>query len=161
MYKICIPENLRVIDFLSSFFGWTALIAFALGILSVLVSFVSPKVREAIKNHNRLSIGLAFVFPVVALVLSMYLQSQLPFVREVFTESLSLASAGKNAVSEYFARHGKLPSSNEQAELAAPGEISSYWTDSVSVGEQGVITITLVEICDSHTIVLTPSIEDR
>jgi type IV pilus assembly protein PilA len=158
MFRICVPDSLKPIELLSAVFQWTGLAAFALGVLFILASQVSPRIREIAASHWRTSIGIAFIYPIVALLASIYLYSQLPHVRSMVTEGLSLASAGKTAISEYFVRHGELPSNNKEAGMAASSDISRNWVQSVSVGESGVMTVTLVETCDNHTIMLTPSI---
>src|SRR5690554_5211096 len=78
-------------------------------------------------------------------------------VRAKVTEGLSLASAGKAAVSEYFASNGTLPASNDQAGMAEPEQISGNSVRSVEVAGAGVITVTFSTnpITDA-TIELTP-----
>jgi type IV pilus assembly protein PilA len=63
-------------------------------------------------------------------------------VRARVTEGLSLASAGKTAVSEYFASNGDVPESNEDAGLADSELISGNAVDNVEVGTDGVIVVT-------------------
>ena len=62
-------------------------------------------------------------------------------VRAKVTEGLSLASAGKTAVSEYFASRGTLPSSNDEAGMADSEDISGNSVDYVEVGTNGLITV--------------------
>ncbi len=157
---MCVPDHLQHIHFFASFFTYSSVIVFALGILFLFVSLASSKLWKSIADHPGLYIGIAFVYPIVAFVLAIYLATQLTSVREIVTEGLSLASAGKYAISEYFARHGELPSSNAQAGMASPEEISSYWVESVAVGGQGTMTMTLIETCDSHTVVLAPFVTE-
>ena len=64
-------------------------------------------------------------------------------VRAKVTEGLSLASAAKTSVSEYFSSTDLLPTTNTQAGLAAPNSISGNNVDKVAVGPTpGLITIT-------------------
>ncbi|MGE0482821.1 MAG: pilin [Gammaproteobacteria bacterium] len=82
-------------------------------------------------------------------------------IRAKVTEGLSLASAGKTAVSEYFASNGSLPGSNAQAGMADSQSISGNSVDSVNVGANGVITVTFsAATITSSTIVLTPDTGD-
>ena len=78
-------------------------------------------------------------------------------VRAKVTEGLSLASAGKTAVSEYFSANGTLPSTNENAGMAAADDISGNSVDKVEVGTDGVITVTFSTApIDTKTLQLTP-----
>lgn len=61
-------------------------------------------------------------------------------IRAKVTEGLSLASAGKTAVSEYFASNGTLPTDNTTAGMGAPTEISGNSVSSVTV-TNGTITV--------------------
>ena len=61
-------------------------------------------------------------------------------VRAKVTEGLSLASAAKTSVSEYFSSNDTLPANNTQAGLATPASISGNNVSSVTVAA-GVITI--------------------
>ncbi|QOZ81713.1 MULTISPECIES: pilin [Chromobacterium] len=56
------------------------------------------------------------------------------------SEGLSLASAAKTAVAEYYASNGSFPSNNTSAGLQA--SISGNSVTSVQVGTNGVITVT-------------------
>ena len=62
-------------------------------------------------------------------------------VRAKVTEGLSLASAAKTSVSEYFSSNDKLPTSNAQTGLATSTSISGNNVSSVTVTDPGVITI--------------------
>ncbi|MBT8446915.1 MAG: pilin, partial [Gammaproteobacteria bacterium] len=62
-------------------------------------------------------------------------------VRARVTEGLSLASAGKTAVSEYWASEGSLPATNAEAGMPLSTSISGNEVTSVNVAG-GVITIT-------------------
>lgn len=75
------------------------------------------------------------------------------------TEGLSLASAAKTAVSEYYASNNAFPSTNTSAGLATT--ISGNAVSSVVVGTSGVITVTYNTLVDStgasNTLTLTPN----
>ncbi len=62
-------------------------------------------------------------------------------IRAKVTEGLSLASAGKTAVSEYFSANGALPDSNLKAGMAPPNDISGNSVDNVTVTTDGLITV--------------------
>lgn len=80
-------------------------------------------------------------------------------IRAKVTEGLSLASAGKTAVSEYFASTGTLPSTNAEAGMADSNTIKGNEVQSVEVSGSGVITVTFsnTPAIQDSTIVLTPS----
>ena len=63
-------------------------------------------------------------------------------IRAKVTEGLSLASAGKTAVSEYFSANGSLPTDNTTAGMADKEAISGNAVDNVEVGTSGLITVT-------------------
>ncbi len=63
-------------------------------------------------------------------------------VRARVTEGLSLASAAKTAISEYYATNGTLPTSNSQAGIAAAGSITGNNVSGVQVTGSGVIQVT-------------------
>ena len=80
-------------------------------------------------------------------------------IRAKVTEGLSLASAGKTAVSEFFSSHGSLPSTNASAGMALATSIVGNNVSSVSVGTNGVITVyfTATPAITGSTLVLTPT----
>lgn len=80
-------------------------------------------------------------------------------IRAKVTEGLSLASAGKTAVSEYFASNGSLPTSNASAGLATATSISGNDVGSVKVTASSAIEVTFssaTAAIDGSTILLTP-----
>ena len=77
-------------------------------------------------------------------------------VRAKVTEGLSLASAGKTAVSEYFASNGTLPSNNQSAGMSTDTSINGNSVRSVGVVD-GVITVTFSgNPINGNTLLLTP-----
>ena len=79
-------------------------------------------------------------------------------VRAKVTEGLSLASAGKTAVGEYFASNGTLPTNNTQAGLATSTSLKGNSVKSVSVGTNGLITVAFSgNPINSSTLFLTPT----
>ena len=80
-------------------------------------------------------------------------------VRAKVTEGLSLASAAKTSVSEYFSSNDTMPADNSAAGLAQAGSISGNNVQSVTVGT-GVITILYSgtgTTIGGSTLVLTPT----
>ena len=63
-------------------------------------------------------------------------------VRAKVTEGLSLASAAKTAISEYYATNGTLPTSNGGAGIASSASITGNNVSSVAVSSSGFIQVT-------------------
>ncbi len=80
-------------------------------------------------------------------------------IRAKVTEGLSLASAGKTAVSEYFSSKGVLPTNNSQAGMAVAADIGGHNVQSVTVSAGGVITIAFsgAPAILNSTLALTPT----
>ncbi|TDJ64485.1 MAG: prepilin-type N-terminal cleavage/methylation domain-containing protein [Proteobacteria bacterium] len=62
-------------------------------------------------------------------------------IRAKVTEGLSLASAAKTAVSEFFATNGRLPDSNVSAGIAMSQSISGNHVDYVQITTDGMIEV--------------------
>ena len=78
-------------------------------------------------------------------------------IRAKVTEGLSLASAGKTAVSEYYATNGSLPSNNTTAGMSVSTSYTGNAVDSVNV-VSGVIQVTFSgNPIGSSTIFLSPT----
>jgi len=78
-------------------------------------------------------------------------------IRAKVTEGLSLASAGKTAVSEYFSSNGTLPTDNSTAGMAQPDSIAGNSVDKVQVSNGNiVVTFSGPAIIKSSTIQLSP-----
>jgi type IV pilus assembly protein PilA len=81
-------------------------------------------------------------------------------IRAKVTEGLSLASAGKTAVSEFFASNGSLPVSNASAGLSASTSIKGNEVSSVEVTVSSAIEVTFssnTADLNASTILLTPT----
>ena len=83
-------------------------------------------------------------------------------VRAKVTEGLSLASAAKTGVSEWFATNGDFPSANGSVGLPTSTSITGNSVRSVAIGANGVITVTfaatgLPAAVAGDTILLTPT----
>ena len=78
-------------------------------------------------------------------------------IRARVTEGLSLASAGKTAVSEYFASTGTVPTNNAQAGMPLITSISGNSVSSVSVGAGGSIMVSFSgDPINGSTLLLDP-----
>ncbi|MCI0401855.1 MAG: pilin [Gammaproteobacteria bacterium] len=64
-------------------------------------------------------------------------------VRAKVSEALSLASAAKTGVSEWFATNGNFPSTNASVGLPPAASITGNSVRSVAIAAGGVITVTL------------------
>ena len=75
---------------------------------------------------------------------------------------MSLASGSKTAVAEYYQDHGTFPADNSTAGVSDPSDIQGKYTSSVTVGANGVISVTYGKdanqdlINDGGQLVLTP-----
>lgn len=78
-------------------------------------------------------------------------------VRAQVTEGLSLASAAKTAVSEFFATNGDLPGSNASAGIASSESISGNHVDNVEINSNGSIVVTFsATAISAKTVILNP-----
>lgn len=57
-------------------------------------------------------------------------------------QGLALAAGVKNHVAAYYGEQGRLPSSNEELDLPAPGRFAAQALTGLAVSEGGVITLT-------------------
>ena len=79
-------------------------------------------------------------------------------IRAKVTEGLSLASAGKTAVSEYFSAKGTLPTTNVLAGMASAASIKGTHVRSVTVGAAGLLTVVYSgNPINTSTLFLTPT----
>ena len=62
-------------------------------------------------------------------------------IRSQVAEGLTLADAAKTAVAEYRAQRGRWPTSNAATGLPLPPAMHGKYVDSISVGEQGTVTV--------------------
>jgi type IV pilus assembly protein PilA len=83
-------------------------------------------------------------------------------IRAQVSEGMSLASGSKTAVAEYYQDHGTFPADNSTAGVSDPSDIQGKYTSSVTVGANGVISVTYGKdanqdlINDGGQLVLTP-----
>ena len=77
-------------------------------------------------------------------------------IRAQVSEGLNLSGGAKAAVSEYTMDRGTFPTTNALAGLSAAGSISGKYVSAVSVGANGVITVTYGN--DAHALIKGDSI---
>jgi len=79
-------------------------------------------------------------------------------IRAKVTEGLSLASAAKTAVSEFFATNGALPGSNISAGIASSQSIRGNHVDYVIITGSGLITVSFsANTITGSTLLLSPT----
>ena len=86
-------------------------------------------------------------------------------IRAQVSEGLNLSGGAKAAVTEFTQDRGAFPATNAEAGLSAPGEILGKYVNTVTVGGNGVITVTYSSAApftahadiNGESIVLTPT----
>ncbi|WP_447044031.1 pilin [Vreelandella sp. H-I2] len=113
-------------------------------------------------------IELMIVVAIIGVLASLAVPQYQNYVgRAQVSEALSLMSPAKTAISEYYITRGEFPTTNEQAGLSEPAQMSGKYVASVDVspGEAGVTVITMksdsvVTELKGKTLVFEPSGEN-
>ena len=73
---------------------------------------------------------------------------------------IALAANAKIGVTTYQSENGQFPSSNAQARLPAPEQLTDRYVSSIAIGPQGVITVTYKneQPLLGRTLVITPTV---
>lgn len=111
------------------------------------------------QNHNGFTlIELMIVVAIIGILAAVAIPAYQDYtIRAKVTEGLSLAGAGKTAVSEYFSTNGVLPDNNTSAGLAQPDSIAGNNVDKVEVSNGAiVVTFSGPIAIKASTLQLTP-----
>lgn len=76
-------------------------------------------------------------------------------------EALDYTKTSQVAVVKYFETHGVLPTTNKQAQIPEPDQISHPFVSNITIGEFGQITITMTgaKEISNKTIILEPTVK--
>ena len=104
-------------------------------------------------------IELMIVVAIIGILAAVAIPSYQDYTKRAHvSEGMSLASAAKTGVSEYYGSQGTWPGSNDAAGIASSASITGNAVTSVAVAGNGVITITYnTKVNDGDTLVLTPA----
>ena len=87
-------------------------------------------------------IELMIVVAIIAILAAIAIPAYQDYaIRAQVSEGLTLADGAKTAVAEFYTNKGTLPASNQTAGVATAASIGGSYTQSVTVGTGGIITV--------------------
>ncbi|MEJ7136842.1 pilin [Amphibiibacter pelophylacis] len=105
-------------------------------------------------------IELMIVVAIIGILAAVALPAYQDYTKRArVSEGLTLASAAKTGVTEYYTSNNKLPTSNSDVGLPEANKIVGTAVKSVGVGANGVITVTFNDkVATDATLTLTPDV---
>ncbi|RCX10159.1 pilin [Extensimonas vulgaris] len=105
-------------------------------------------------------IELMIVVAIIGILAAIALPAYQDYTKRTHvSEGLTLASGAKASVTEFYSTNNRMPASNSSAGLASATSIKGNAVSSVSVGTNGLITITYnskVDSANNDTLALSP-----
>jgi type IV pilus assembly protein PilA len=109
-------------------------------------------------------IELMVVLVIIGLLATFGIPSYLSYVhRTKVSEGLALSTEAKFAIQQYFITYNALPNSNTEAALPAANTIVGEYVSSVSIGNNGIVTITYnhKSSVEGKTLLIIPTLQHQ